>query len=601
MTELEPLNDSSATGESQSIDFSEHWQTILNGKWLVLAITVVGVLGSALHFSKLPNVYTTQAQILVERVEQSPKEMPVPTFRGEEDYYGTQIAILTGRKIAALSLDELPAHARGYLLSARRLKGTRIIALSVTHRDPKMAAAIANKFGEVFVRESTKESMFMAQQMLKLLPEEVEFLKASENVNERDLVDAVGGFSKKEFAESLSTISNDPTVARLRSEKLETQAKMKELSQRYLPGHPSLKEAADRLDFIEKQMKERTVRILSNLRTNYEGKTNITNIRILEEALPPAFPSAPHRTKGVLFHALLSLLAGVGTVLGLDRLNQKVRTEKDMKPAVKLPFLGYVPFAREITRKKDTHGPIGGVSFVDSLRSSNMLADAVASVRTHILFSMPYEKSRKIMFTSTVPNEGKSTVAALVALSLTTLGRKILLIDADLRKPHLHKYLKLEDKVGLADFLVGTAQESDIIRPIEGSTLQFISAGSVSPNPAELLASERFRKLLDDALQTFDRVVIDVPPTLYIPDGLIVAKYVHSGVLVIGSGMVNKKIIQKVVEKFDQVGHAFIGTIINRARYDREPYRYRYYQKYRAYYGAAAKMGWSAFKRKEAV
>jgi capsular exopolysaccharide synthesis family protein len=124
----------------------------------------------------------------------------------------------------------------------------------------------------------------------------------------------------------------------------------------------------------------------------------------------------------------------------------------------------------------------------------------------------------------------------------------------------------------------------EAVQTVTGSTLKIITAGSGSPNPSELLASETFRNMMDNALNEYDRIVIDVPPVLYIPDGLIIAKHVHSGVLICGSGMVTKKIIKSVVQKFDAIGHSFIGLIINRANLEKEHHRYAYYGTYKDYY-----------------
>jgi capsular exopolysaccharide synthesis family protein len=188
------------------------------------------------------------------------------------------------------------------------------------------------------------------------------------------------------------------------------------------------------------------------------------------------------------------------------------------------------------------------------------------------------------MFTSCLPDEGKSTVAALLSLSLAQMGRKILLIDADLRRPFLHQYLNTPNEKGLTDYLVGTVTIEDIIRPVEGSTLKMITGGTVSPNPSELLSSERFGFLLDAASEYFDRIIIDVPPVLYIPDALVVAKHIHSGILICGSGMIDKNVAKKVKEKFDVIGHALIGVVVNRVNYEQHTYRYHYYKKYKHYY-----------------
>ncbi|HTL70348.1 MAG TPA: CpsD/CapB family tyrosine-protein kinase, partial [Candidatus Eisenbacteria bacterium] len=165
--------------------------------------------------------------------------------------------------------------------------------------------------------------------------------------------------------------------------------------------------------------------------------------------------------------------------------------------------------------------------------------------------------------------------------------------DADMRRPFAHHYLGLPNGKGLSDFLTGQATIEEIVREVPGSTLKVVTAGGMSPNPSELVASDLFRQILEYGSDNFDRVVIDVPPVLFIPDGLIVAKHVHSGVLICGSGMVHKKTVKTVKEKFDSIGHSFIGIILNKVNYEKGMGRYKYYRTYKNYYSkirtAAAK------------
>ncbi len=598
MAEQETVHDLLSGASGSGNDYSEIGQTLLASKTKILAISGIVMMFSLFYFVSQPNSYTASLKIVVVKTDKdsprSGQDLIVPTFRGEEDYYGTQIAILTGSKIAQIVAEEIP-EARGALISANRIRGTRIITLSVVYKDPKLAAAICNKFGEIFVQESAKDNLYISKQILSLIPENLqsfgkgstESLKVIDSMEER-----LGSkFNRREFAESLSNVANDPIIQRLRQKRIELESKVAELSQRYKSEHPVLRQAQEQFAYAEAELKERTDSILNNLKANLAGEINITNIRILEEAAPPSKPSAPKRIRGIFLHTLMGFIGSCGLVLFVEHANQKIRSEKDLYPFIRLPFLGYIPFAKNFIKKKRGVASMdkeAEVSYIDVLRENSILSDAVASVRTHLLFSMPYEKSRKIMLTSAIPNEGKSTVAALLALSLTTLGRKILLIDGDLRKPYLHSYLGIKNEKGLTDYLIGSVSMEEVIRSISGSTLKMITAGSTSPNPSELLSSESFRALLEKALETFDRVIIDVPPVLYIPDGLVVAKHVHSSVLVCGSGMIFKKVVKTVVEKFDSIGHSFIGVVINRADYEHEKYRYKYFSTYKSYYSKSA-------------
>ena len=585
-------------GHTAQSDYSELLHTLLHSKKIIVSVTGIIMMCSVLYFASKSNLYTASIKIIVEKTDKdtprSSQDMVMPTFRGEEDYYGTQIAILTGRKIVEQVAREIP-EARKAEVSAKRVRGTRIITLSVVYRDPELAAKICNKYGEVYVRESARESLFMSQQILSLIPEDLEALgkDSAQTAQAADAMEQQLGkkFNRREFAESLSNVASDPIIQRLRQKRIELDSKVADLSQRYKSEHPVLKQAQEQLNYANAEIRDRTNTILNNLKANLAGEINITNIRVLEEALPPRNPSSPKRVRGILLHTLLGFIGSCSLVLFFEHANQKIRTEKDLNPSVRLPFLGYIPYAknfmkrkRGVTDAKDTEE----ASYLEGLRENSVLSDAVASVRTHLLFSMPYEKSRKIMLTSCIPNEGKSTVAALLALSLTTLGRNILLIDGDLRKPYLHSYLGLKNDKGLTDYLIGASKIDEVIRDVPGSMLKMITAGSISPNPSELLSSEGFRVLLEKALERFDRVIIDVPPVLYIPDGLVVAKHVHSSVLVCGSGMIFKKVVKTVVEKFDSIGHSFIGVVINRADYEHEKYRYKYFSTYKNYYSKSS-------------
>lgn len=574
--------------EAVSNELMENWLTLVSKRWMVLISTAVIAVGLTLYYAQLPDLYEAETKILVEHVEQVPKteqDMVVSTAPAntEEDYYGTQIAIISGRKMAETVEQELGEPVQ-YSINVKRIRDTRIIALSCKSADPETAARVANKFAEVFVRESSREGLYVTQQILQWIPDDIETLENKEAMDR--ISSGLTGVNKKAFAESFSTIAQDTEIQKLRSDKMSIQTQLHDLSQRYRPEYPEMVELSQRLNYVENQLKQHIKTKLDLMKANLAGKLNITNIRVLEEAVTPSAPAEPDRARGVLLGTVLGFLGVIGFVLFIEGANQKVRTEHDLETACNLPFLGYLPLVKVLLQNKKNVTQHGAepISVIEAIRQDGLLADSVASIRTHILFSVPYEKSKRIMLTSAIPDEGKSTVAALLAYSLTGLGRHILLIDADMRKPFLHTSLGVPNEKGLTDYLVGNVTIDEVIRTVEGTDLKVITAGRRTPNPSELLASERLRELLDRATEMFDRVVIDVPPVLFIPDALVLAKHVHTGVLVCGSGMVDKKTVRTVKEKFDSIGHSFIGAIVNRADYEHEGYRYKYLKTYTKYY-----------------
>ena len=286
----------------QGLDILEHLYVILDNIWVIVSITAMAAGLSLVHYSRLPNLYTANAQILVEKLDSAPKEVRdmASSFsystKSDDDYYGTQIAILTGRKISGMVWEALGPGAAGYTIQASRVPKTRILVLSVTHSKADMAAKIANKYSEIFVRESTSEQQFVGQQLLKLIPDEAELEKDMDVLGTLPAGGTSSIFNKKEYAESLQSVMNDPVVSKMRSEKLEIQASLVELSQRYKPNHPSIKDLNERLTYVDSELKGRMQRILNNIRANLAGEARITNIKVLEEALPPSLPSSPSGT-----------------------------------------------------------------------------------------------------------------------------------------------------------------------------------------------------------------------------------------------------------------------------------------------------------------
>jgi tyrosine-protein kinase Etk/Wzc len=569
--------------KDETSDFAEYWRVVMSRKWAILFLTVSGMLVSVVYFSMMPNRYSATVKILIEKPQSSgprtAQDGGVEIQKGE-DYYATQIAILTGSRVRGVVQSELTPPP-GFAVNANRERNTRIIALTATHTHPGWAANIANKFAEAYIKESAKQSLFIAEQVLQWIPQEDELLDDARVMEQRE------GFDKEEYAESLAMVMNDPIVQRMREERLGIKKQLVELSQKYKPQHPSIVGLNTKLEYVEKEQKDRVKAILQNLRAKLSGHAAVvTDVRILERATPPSKPYAPDRPRGILIWTLFASFGSAGLFIFLDKVNQKVRTEYDLRPGITLPFLGYVPQTKEIDlHKKDGVAKTpAAFSFLEVLEKNRTLADAVASIRTHILFSMPYEKSKRIMVTSTLPSEGKSTVAALLALSFQSLGRNILLVDADMRRPFLHNFFGIKNEKGLTDYLIGAASVSEIVRSVPGTPLKIITTGAKTPNPSELLGSERFKELLDTVSKNFDRLVIDIAPVLYMPDALIVAKHVHSSVLVCGSGMVHKKVVHDVKEKFESIGHSFIGIIINGVDYEKESYKYAYFKDYKKHY-----------------
>ncbi len=213
--------------------------------------------------------------------------------------------------------------------------------------------------------------------------------------------------------------------------------------------------------------------------------------------------------------------------------------------------------------------------------------ESIKTLRTNIQFSG--SSVRTIMFTSSLPDEGKSELAFETAHSLTQIGKKVLLIDADIRKSVLITRYQLEQEVcGLSQFLSGQKNFEEVLYDTNIEHLSVIFAGPYSPNPAELLEEELFRQMLEYAKEYFDYIIIDTPPMANLIDGAIVARHCDGAIMVIESGAISYRLEQKVKNQLEKSGCRILGAILNKVDIHNESYygkygRYSRYGKYGKY------------------
>lgn len=225
---------------------------------------------------------------------------------------------------------------------------------------------------------------------------------------------------------------------------------------------------------------------------------------------------------------------------------------------------------------------------LENIQTNNYFyEEAIKTLRTNIQFCGNGIKT--IMFTSSIPNEGKSDTAFSLAASFGSIGKKVLLLDADIRKSVLVKRYGIKEKTnGLSQYLSGQKTEKEIIYATNLENLDVILAGPYSPNPAELLEESLFKQLLDDIRDSYDYIIIDTPPMANLIDGAIVGSLCDGAVLVIETGTVSYRLVQKVKSQLERSGCRILGVVLSRVGAEENtPYYKKYYGaygKYRKYY-----------------
>jgi capsular exopolysaccharide synthesis family protein len=299
------------------------------------------------------------------------------------------------------------------------------------------------------------------------------------------------------------------------------------------------------------------------------------NVRLMDRAVVPGSPYTPDVQRNLMLGSLAGIFLAVGLVLAIDYLDDTVKTPEDVTRGLKLPFLGLVPAV------KGSHSPLLTADV------PHEFGEAFRALRTSLVFSSGTEGTRVIAITSAQPLEGKTTTACNMAIALAYGGSRVLIIDADMRRPSVARTLGMENTVGLSHLLTGQANPRQTIRRSTVQNLWVMSAGLTPPNPSELLASERMKTLIAHVQSgPFDWVIIDTPPVLAVTDAVIIAPWVSGVVFILGSEMTQRRLAERAVETLMTSRPRVLGAVLNRVDIVRNKYYYsRYYgYKYKNYY-----------------
>jgi capsular exopolysaccharide synthesis family protein len=318
------------------------------------------------------------------------------------------------------------------------------------------------------------------------------------------------------------------------------------------------------------------------------------NFRIVDVARVPMGPIEPNIPRNLAFAFMLGLTSGVGLAFLLEGLDNTVRTTEQAQMISGLAPLGMIPLGSRTAREG---GPNAkrlviasskeAVELITQVRPQSQMAESYRALRTSLLLSNLGAPPKVIMVTSALPQEGKTTTSINCAVVLAQKGIRVLLIDADLRRPSIHKTLGMGPRSGLSNVLTGSATlEQAITRSSILPNLDVLPAGTPPPNPAELLASTNMRDVLQELRGRYDHVVVDTPPTLSVTDAVVLSPRADAIVLVIRSGQTTKQALRRSRDILMQVNAKVSGVLLNAVDLSSPDYYYYYeYQgKYARYY-----------------
>jgi len=295
-----------------------------------------------------------------------------------------------------------------------------------------------------------------------------------------------------------------------------------------------------------------------------------STVAVVDQAIPPRSPKSPSLFLNLSVALVIGLFVGVMIVLLREQMDQRLRTSEEISLAVGLPVLGVVPMID------------GDASVIEELnRPRSPLAEAYFSARASLALARPEGLPATLLVTSSSESEGKSTTAYALALSAARLGKQTLLVDADLRRPTVHKLLELSNRVGLSDFLSSNVTADSIIQSSDTPNLSVVTSGPIPPSPTELLASTALDAFVTAARRNFDFIVIDSPPVLGIADALLLSVHVEGVVFVAESLSTTRSSLLKSLNRLRSVNARLLGLMLTKFVANRDDgYYYQYYYSY---------------------
>lgn len=317
------------------------------------------------------------------------------------------------------------------------------------------------------------------------------------------------------------------------------------------------------------------------------------NFRIVDNARPPSYPIEPNIPRNLGFSLVLGLASGIGLAFLLEGLDNTIRTTEQAQNISGLASLGMIPLGSKSARDGPNSKRLviasskEAVELVTQVRPQSQMAESYRALRTSLLLSSLGAPPKVIMVTSALPQEGKTTTSINTAVVLAQKGVRVLLIDADLRRPSIHKTLGMGPRSGLSNVLTGTTTlEKAITHTAILPNLFILPAGTPPPNPAELLASANMRDVLAQLSEQYDHIVVDTPPSLSVTDAVVLSPRADAVVLVIRSGQTTKQALRRARDILAQVNAKVVGVLLNAVDLTSPDYYYYYeYQgKYSGYY-----------------
>jgi capsular exopolysaccharide synthesis family protein len=601
--------------------------------WLFTAILLLTVGLTAFATFRQQPVYEAVCKIRYKQGVPSALTSPGSPYYWLSPYYDsmtfeTEKHIIKSKAVAEGVVEKLRLASRGQTaaweswvrrvreaISVEKEPDTRIYLLRVRFAEPALAQAIANTAAEVYIDLSVGEKRASAQKSLSLLTSQLGDLKSQikksrmaliEYINKEGVPDGPASI----YAEGPSNPAAPETslLSTLYTQLVQLNIQRGELLIKYLENHPKVREAEKQIEVLrstisaeeerlnrtrkkaieygmlekEAQVNQELYNVLLKKLTELDlSKEGIeSDIAVIEKADRPQAPVAPQKKRNLMLGALLGFLLGLAAIFVTEYVDPTLQTPEEAESYLDLPVLASIP--RMLTAPEMNKADANQQLFLISERSPRSHeTEMFKRLRTGIRFSDFEATTMALLITSSSPQEGKTTVATNLGITLAHAGSKTVLVDTDMRRPAMDRIFNLSATPGISAYLRGKASLEEIIYPTSIPSLSIIPAGEVPDNPAELLESPRLPALIETLKKKFDRVIFDSPPAGALADALILAALVDGVILVCFAGHIDKRFVLRTKQQLEKSGAKLYGVVLNYIELKMRGYYYYYHSVYK--------------------
>jgi capsular exopolysaccharide synthesis family protein len=501
--------------------------------WLVVLSVVVAAGSSYLASKAATPLYRTKTTLMVGRITENPELSSIDVYTGQQlTYTYTQLVrrqpVLQG-VIDSLGLN-MSWQALANQVSSNIVQQTMLIEISVVDTDPYRAAVLADAIGQQLIQHSSTSASANS-------PEEVNFIQSQLADLQNKIEDAEDEITR--LSQEMDAASSARQIQDLQNQITILETKISGWQYTYTQYRISLQ----------------------------GGDANA--LSVIEPASINPVPISPNVRMNVLMAAAIGMVLAIGGAILIEYLDDTVKTAEDVNRVTGLAMIGAIP-------------RINGDDYPNKLVAASQplspIAEAFRVLRTNLQFSAVDDPPKSVMVTSPSPSEGKSITLANLAVVIAQSGVRVILVDTDLRRPVLHRIFNLPNRNGFSDAILSQEGEFEkYLQTTQVENLLLLSSGSLPPNPAELLASQRMKELIETLERSADLVLFDSPPVLVVTDAAVLGASVDGVVFVNDAGRSRSNDVRRGMEELKRVRANILGVVLNRMNARGAGYYYYYY------------------------